>query len=69
MPVKRALSTMAPIFKGKGGIRNCNCYRTVRLDEHGMKLVGRVLEKNLCRMSVDERQFGSMSERGTVDAV
>ena len=44
-----------PIFKGKGDIRNCICYTDVKLLEHGMKVVERVLEKRHCRMvSVDE---------------
>ena len=38
--------------------------------EHGMKVVERVLEKRPRRIvSVDEIQFGFMTERGTVDAV
>ena len=35
-----------------------------------MKVVERVLEKRLSRiMSVDEMQFGFMTERGRIDAV
>ena len=37
-----ALNTVVPIFKGKGYIRNCSCYRAVKLLEHGMKGVERV---------------------------
>ena len=48
MPVERALNIVAPIFKGKADIRNCSCYRAVKLLEHGMKVVERVLEKRLC---------------------
>ena len=49
----------------KGDIRNCSCYRAVKLHEHGMKVV-----KRLCRiLSVDEMQFGFMPERGTIDVV
>ena len=44
--------------------------RTVKLLEHGMKVVERVFRKRLCRIvSVDEMQFGFMPERGTIDAV
>ena len=61
---------MAPIFKGKGDIRNCNCYSAVKLLEHGMKVVERVLKKRLCRIvSVDETPIGPIPERGTIDAV
>ena len=70
MPVEWALSIVVPIIKGKGDIRNCSCYGAVRHLEHGMKVVERVLEKGLYRIvSVDERQFGFMSERGAIDAI
>ena len=45
MPVEWTLSMVVPIFKGKGDIRNCSCYRTVKLLEHGMKMVERVFKK------------------------
>ena len=55
---------MVQIFNGKGDIRNCSCYRVVKLVQHGMKVVERVLEKRLCRIvSVVEMQFGFMPER------
>ena len=70
MPVEWALSIVAQIFKGKGDIRNCSCYRAVRLLEHGMKVEERVLDKRLHRIvSIDGMQFGFMPERGTIDAV
>ena len=59
-----------PIFKGKGGARNCIYRRVVKLLEHDMKVVERVLERRLCRIVyVDEMQFVFMPERGTIDAV
>ena len=39
MPPELALSTELSIFKGKGDIRNCSCHRSVKLLEHGMKVV------------------------------
>ena len=45
MPVEWALSIVVSIYKGKGDISNCSCNRAVRLLEHGMKVVERVLEK------------------------
>ena len=70
MQVEWALSTVVPIFKGKGDIWNCICYRAVKLFEHGMKVVERVLEKRLgIIVSVGEMQFSFMPERGTIDAV
>ena len=70
MPVEQALSIMVPIFKGKGDIRNCSFYRAVKLPEHCMKVVERVLENRFSRMvSVDEMQFGVAPETGRIDAV
>ena len=70
MPAEWALCVVVPIFKGKGDIRNCSCYGAVKLHEHGMKVVKRVLEKRLRRIvSVDEMQFGFMPERESIDAV
>ena len=69
MPVEWALCIVVPIFTGKSDM-NCNCYGSVKLLEHGMKMVERVLEKRLNRIvSVDEIQFGFTLERGTIDAV
>ena len=39
------VSIVVPIFKWKGEIRNCSCYRAVKLLGHGKKVVERVLEK------------------------
>ena len=70
MPVEWTLSKVDQIFKGKGDIRNCSCYRAVKLLEHGMKVVERVLAKRLCRIaSLNEMQFCIMPERGRIDAV
>ena len=46
MPVEWALRIVVPIFKGKGDIRNCSCYKAASLREHAMKVV----EKVLCRI-------------------
>ena len=45
MPVEWAL--VVSIFKGKRDIRNCSCYGAVKLLEHGMKVVERVLKKSI----------------------
>ena len=47
MPTEWTLSIVVPIFKGKDDIRNCSCYRSVKLLEHRMKVVDRVLKKGL----------------------
>ena len=70
MPNDWALSVVIPIFKGKGDAMSCGAYRGVKLLEHAMKIVERVLEKRIRSMvRVDEMQFGFMPEKGTIDAV
>ena len=69
MSAEWALSISVKIFKRKGEICSCSCYRAVKYLQHGMKVVNRVIEKRLCRkVTVIEMQFDSMSERGTIDA-
>ena len=49
---------------------NCGAYRVVKLLEHAMKIVEKVLEKKMRLMvKVDEMQFGFMPGKGTIDAV
>ena len=70
MPDEWSLSVLVPIFKGKGDAMNCGSYRGVKLLEHAMKIVERVLEKRIRKMvKVDEMQFGFMPGKGTIDAV
>ena len=58
MPSEWALRIVAPIFKGKGDIRNSSCHRAVKLLKHGMKVVERVIEKRLHSIVIaDGMQF------------
>ena len=56
------ISVMVPIYKRKGNVMNCNAYRGVKLLEHGMKVVERILEKRIRAlvMVVDNMQFSFM---------
>ena len=70
MPIDWKLSTLIPIYKGKGSVMECGSYRGVKLLEHGMKVVERVLEKRLREIiKIDDMQFGFMPGKGTVDAI
>ena len=70
MPAEWALSIVVLICKGKGDIRKSSCYRAVKLLDHWMKVVERVLVKKFCiTVTVDEMPFGFMPEIGTIDAV
>ena len=70
MPDGWQTSVLVPIFKGKGDVRNCNAYRGIKLLEHAMKIVERVLEKGIRKLvNIDSMQFGFMPGRGTTDAL
>ena len=63
MLVEWALRIVVPILNRKGDVRSCRCYGAVKLPEHGMNVVDRVLEKRLHRIvSVDKMQFCFMTE-------
>ena len=47
MPREWELSTLIPIYKGKGDPMECGSYRAIKLLEHGMKVLERVLERRL----------------------
>ena len=61
---------IAPIFKGKGDVLSCGSYRGVKLLEHAMKIVERVLERRIQTLvNLNEMQFGFMPGKRTVDAI
>ena len=47
MPEEWKTSVVVPIFKGKGGVMDCGAYRRVKLLEHAIKIVERVVEKRI----------------------
>ena len=69
MPEEWKTSVVVPIFKGKGDVMDCGAYRGVKLLEHAMKIVERVIEKRIRELvKVDDMQFGFMPGKGTTDA-
>ena len=70
MPHDWRMSTVVPIYKKKGSVMDCASYRGIKLLEHGMKVVERLLEKRLRRLvKVDQMQFGFMPGKSTVGAI
>ena len=65
MPDEWQTSVLVPIFKGKRDVRNCNTYRGVKLLEHAMKIVERVLARIRELVNIDSMQFGFIPRRGT----
>ena len=70
MPDSWKYSTTKALFKGKGDVLACNKYRGLRLLEHGMKIMEKVLDIKLRRItSIGSSQFGFRPEKSTEDAV
>ena len=64
------LSSLVPIFKGKGDPLNPNSYRGIKLLEHAFNLYEKILDGRLREVvDIDKMQYGFMLGRGTVDAV
>ena len=58
-----------PIFKGNGDVMSCGSYRGVKLLEHALKIVERILKRRIRTLiNSNKMQFGFMPEKGTVDA-
>ena len=63
-------SILVPLYKGKGDARECGSYRGVKLLEHGLKVMERVVEKRLRNLvKINDMQCGFMPGKGTVDAI
>ena len=70
MSNERALSVAVLIFKGKGDAMSCGAHRGVKLLEHEMKIVEKVLGRRMWHMvKVNEMQFGFMPGQGMIEAV
>ena len=69
MPEEWKTSVVVPIFKGKGDVMDCGTYR-VKLLEHAMKIVERVLENRIRKLvTIDDMQFGFTPEKSTTHAL
>ena len=70
MPEEWKTSVVVPIFEGKVDVMDCGAYRRVKLLEHAMKIVERVLENRIRGLvTIDDMQFGFMSGKGTTHAL
>ena len=70
IPDEWKTSVVVPIFKGKRDVMNCGSYRGVKLLEHGMKIIERVLERTIrALVDFDEAQLAFMPGKRTIDAL
>ena len=68
LPEDWAISVVIPMFKGKGDTINCGMHRGVKLIQHAMKIVEKILEKRLRTIAIDDMQFGFKPGKGTIDS-
>ena len=58
------------VYKGKGDTLTCGSYRGIKLLEHAMKVLERVIEGRVRKIAkIDDMQFGLMAGRSTTDAI
>ena len=70
MPDEWKTSVIVPTFKGNGDVISCGSYRGVKLLEHAMKIVERVLERQIRTLvNLNKMRFGFMPGKVTVDAI
>ena len=63
-------SEMIKFYKQKGDILNCENYRGIKLLEHVLKILERVIEGRLRELvPIHRHQFGFMSGKSTMDAI
>ena len=57
------------VVVGKGDVMDCGAYRGVKLMEHAMKIVERVLENRIRGLvTIDDMQFDFTPRKGTIHA-
>ena len=67
---KRNTSVLTPIFEGKRDIMNCGMYIGVKLQEHEVKIVQKVLQKKLRKVvAKDETRYGFLPDKGIIDSL
>ena len=61
---------MVNLYKGKGNALECSSYREIKLLEHVLKVLERVIEARIRKIvKIDELQFGFSPGKGTTDAI
>ena len=70
MPEEWKTSVVVPMFKGIGNAMDCGAYRAVKLLEHAMKIVERLLKNRIRELvTIDDMQLGVMPGKGTTHAL
>jgi len=63
-------SWMVTVYKGKGSALECGSYRGIKLLDHVMKILERVIEKKVRnKVIINDMQFGFRPGKGTTDPI
>jgi hypothetical protein len=63
-------SWMVTVYKGKGNALECGSYRGIKLLDHVMKILERVIEKKVrSKVIINDMQFGFRPGKGTTDPI
>ena len=69
-PTDWDMSSIINCYKGKGDATERGNYRGLKLLEHPMKLLERILEQHIRKtVNIDDMQFGFMPGKGTMEAI
>ena len=61
MPKSWGINKILPIYKEKGNAKCCGSYRSVKMLEHGIRIVEKKFEKQLRKqVDIDKMQMGFM---------
>ena len=61
---------MLSVYKGKGDVLDCGSHRGIKLIDHVMKVLERLVERKVkSKGTLDSMQFGFTSGKGTTDAI
>ena len=70
IPEDWSRSWLVNVYKGKGDALECGSYRGIKLVEHAMKVLERVIERRVRNVvKIDSMQFGFMAGKSTTDAI
>src|SRR6267154_698996 len=70
IPADWKRSWMVNVYKGKGNALECSSYRGIKLLDHVLKVLERVIEAWVRKMvKLEEMQFGFSPGKGTTDAI
>ena len=70
IPENWSRSWLVNVHKGKGDALECGSYRGIKLVEHAMKILERVIERRVRNVvKIDSMQFVFFAAKSTTDAI